>query len=177
MARIPRRPVEGSPQNEAPAQEEPPSPPVIGVESDPLRVSLQRARRVAPELASATNAVNDALERVERALASLNLGVSASVDLHPGCSWEPGDWRPFLRFGKDGSAWRLLLEGYTVGASGDEGTESPLLSASKEIRLLAVARLPALVDALVQEAEQQVSSFRAAAERAQALAAAIAEAQ
>jgi hypothetical protein len=191
MPRIIRRAPQASSERDASAQEAAthaptppayvPAPPVFPptqVEDDPLRDSLQRARRVAPDLASATNAVNSALERVEEALTSLNLGVSASVDLYPAFTWDPGDWRQKLRFGKDGSVWRLLLEGHTVGDYGDEEddpTQSPLLSASKEIRLRAIERLPALINALVAVAEAQIGEFRTAAEKAEAIVTAIAE--
>jgi hypothetical protein len=143
-----------------------------------LHASLQRARRVAPELASATEAVNSALERVEQALAALNLGVTAAVNLYP--DLDPGlqdGWVQYVRFGKDGSTWRLLLESGPYGGDPEDWSQSPLLSTSKETRLRAVERLPALVDQLVEEAERQVSDFRSAAAKAQALADAIAEAK
>jgi hypothetical protein len=143
-------------------------------QTDSLHLSLQRARRVAPELASATEAVNSALERVEQALAALNLGVSASVNLDP----DPNprdDWHQYVRFGKDGSTWRLLLESGPDGGDTEDWSQSPLLSTSKEVRLRAVERLPALVDKLVEVAEHQVGKFRAAAAKAYALAEAIAE--
>jgi hypothetical protein len=116
-------------RHDAPNENDPSSA-VVDAEGDPLRVSLQRARRIAPELASATDAVNVALDRVEQALTSLNLGVSASVDLYPGCTWDAGDWRETLRFGMEGSVWRLLIEGSTVG-SDDDSTQSPLVTASR----------------------------------------------
>lgn len=144
--------------------------------ADPLRASLQRARRVAPELASATDAVNVALEQVEQALAALHLGVTAAVDLYDGRDPVDG-WMRFLRYGKDGSAWRLLLESGPDGGDAEDWSQSPLLNASKEVRLQAVERLPALVDALVDVAEDQVGRFRAAAAKAHALAATIAEAE
>jgi hypothetical protein len=158
----------------------PPSLPTLSIagpatedaEGDPLRASLQRARRVAPELASATDAVNLALERVEQALAALNLGVTASVNLYPGCV---DDWQQCLGFGKDGSTWRLVLESGPAGGDDEDWSQSPLLSTSKEVRLRAVERLPALVDKLVEVAERQVGTFRAAAAKAEALATAIAE--
>jgi hypothetical protein len=82
-----------------------------------------------------------------------------------------------VRFGKDGSTWRLLLESGPYGGDPEDWSQSTLLSTSKETRLRAVERLPALVDRLVEEAERQVSEFRAAAAKAQALADAIAEAK
>lgn len=149
---------------------------MVDAPADPLRESLQRARRVAPQLAAATDAVNDALECVEQALATLNLGVTASVNLDPNPSARD-DWQQYLRFGKDGSAWRLMLESGPDSGDAEDWSQSPLLSASKEVRVGAVERLPALVDKLVEVAEEQVGRFRAAASKAQALAAAIAEAK
>lgn len=145
-------------------------------EADPLRESLRRARRVAPELASATDAVNNALAHVEQALAALNLGVTAAVTLDPYPNRQD-DWHQYLRFGKDGSTWRLLLESGPDSGDAEDWSQSPLLSTSKEVRLHAVERLPALIDMLVEVAEDQVDKFKAAAAKAHALAATIAEAK
>lgn len=147
---------------------------MVANQVDPLRKSLQRARRVAPELRAAVDATNLAIERVEEALAALNLGVTASVNLDPKPPSD-GDWLQYVRFGKDGSTWRLMLESGVCGDGKEDWSQSPLLSASKEVRLQAVERLPDLINALVDAAEDQVRRFRAAAEKAQALAAAIAE--
>ncbi|WP_437716253.1 SIMPL domain-containing protein [Sorangium sp. So ce448] len=148
----------------------------LDTQTDSLHLSLQRARRVAPELASATEAVNNALERVEQALSALNLGVTAAVNLDPDAN-PRDDWNQYVRFGKDGSTWRLLLESGPMDGEPEDWSQSPLLSTSKEVRLRAVDRLPALIDRLVEVAERQVGEFRAAAAKAKALADAIAEAK
>jgi hypothetical protein len=122
------------------------------------------------------DAVNEALVQVEHALPALNLGVSAAVNLDPSSNpFQVQDWQQYLRFGKDGSEWRLMLESGPEDGEREDWSQSPLLSASKEVRLRAVERLPALVDKLVEVAERQVTEFRTAAAKAQALAAAIAE--
>jgi hypothetical protein len=167
MARIIRRRPTAE-AADAPAHSPEPAP-TGDAEPDPLRESLQRARRLAPEVAEATDAVNAALERVEGALSSLNLGVTAAVDLDP--ARNPFDeWEQCLRFGKNGSTWRLLLESGPVGGDADDWSESPLLHASKEVRLKAIERLPTLVNKLIEVAEEQISELRAAAAKADALA-------
>jgi hypothetical protein len=173
MARIIRRRSAAAPDAPAPDHEPAAS---ADSDSDSLRESLQRARRIAPEVAAATDAVNGALERVEQALTSLNLGVTAAVELEP-CRSSMDGWEQYLCFRKDGSTWRLLLESGPMGGDADDYSESPLLNASKEVRLKAIERLPALVDKLVEVAEKHVSQLRAAATKAEALAELLAEAE
>ncbi len=148
----------------------------IEAEGDPLRASLQRARSVAPDLAAAAQEVNDALERVEQALAALDLRVTAAVDLYPDRN-KGDDRRDCLRFGKEGSTWRLWLESGPDGGDAADWSQSPLLSASNEVRLQAIERLPALVDGLVRVAEDQVGKAKIAARKADATADVIAEAK
>jgi len=152
------------------------TPTVAAAQADPLRENLQRARRIAPQLASATDEVNAALAHVEHALVALNLGVTASVELAPASGRRDG-WEQHLRFGKDGATWRLLLESGPDNGDTEDWSLSPLLSTSKEVRLQAVERLPALIDELVEVAEEQVDKFKAAAAKARAIAATISEAR
>jgi hypothetical protein len=156
---------------EAPNQSDPSS--AMGeAEGDSLRASLQRARRISPELAAATEAVDAALKHVEQALTALNLGVSASILLDED---RRAGWEQWLTFGKDGSTWRLLWERGPDGGDAEDWSKTPLRDASDETRLRAVALLPALVDRLVAAAEERVSNFKNAAVRADAVAAAISE--
>jgi hypothetical protein len=130
--------------------------------SPDLTPLLARAREVAPKLGSAADELNAALARAEEALASLRLGVTASVDLEED-GGSGSDWFELLTFGKQGAAWKLLIE---TGEGGFPETfsTSPLLNASREKRLLAAERLPRLVEELVKEAEEQIAHVRARAE-------------
>lgn len=99
------------------------------------------------------------LRRAEQALTDLNLGVTTAVSLNP-LEDDRTDWRQLLRFGKDSTGWRLILESGPDAGEPEDWTESPLLNASKEVRLQAVARLPALLEKLVETAEQHLASLR-----------------
>jgi len=127
--------------------------------------ALPRARELEHELANALEALNESLRQVEQVLTELNLGVTASVTLDES---EDG-WVQCLRFGKVGKGWRLLLESGPKGRFG-EWHESPLLSASKEVRVRAVVMLPALFDALISEAESQLNQIKDRTAEAHALA-------
>jgi hypothetical protein len=118
------------------------------------------------ELSAATDALNASLRKAEQALTELNLGVTASVALWP----KQSDWLQFLRFGKDASGWRLILESGPDGGDPEDWSESPLLNASKEVRLQAVERLPALLEELVKTAEEHLVTLRTRAAQADAFA-------
>jgi len=96
----------------------------------------------AERLAKATDELNHTIVDAEAALMALGLGVRAEIHIpnYPG---------RLLLFGKDGRAWRLFW--------GDEkgGTDTPLINASREQRLVAVALLPMLVDAMHAAAEAE----------------------
>ncbi|MDI1481181.1 hypothetical protein [Polyangium sp. y55x31] len=131
-----------------PISSPPPSP------TNPWETKLARARALSAELSAATDTLNAAIRDSEQALAALNLGVTASVDLYPEETSEEV-WMQYLRFGKDATGWRLLLES---GYEFDSGSwsVSPLLNASKEVRLKAVEKFPALLDKLIETAEEHL---------------------
>jgi len=80
-----------------------------------------------------TEKLNAALVRAEETIRGLRLGVSASVPIAPGAAAE-------LRWGKRGGEWGLL-----VVASLEEVGATPVLSASREKRILAAKAIPTLV--------------------------------
>jgi hypothetical protein len=117
---------------------------------------LARARGIAPQLGSATDELNAALTRAEKAIASLRLGVTASVTL----SEQREEDAPYTRlecltFGKDGAHWRLLIE-RGIEDEPETWTSTPLVNASREVRVLAADRLPELLEKLIANAEEQV---------------------
>jgi hypothetical protein len=96
-------------------------------------------------LHEATDRLNKVLVDAEKALAALNLGVSAWAVLE-----EDGrGWFKTLEFIKIGSDFKLMI---VTGLEGDETTttKTPLISASRETRLDAVAALPKLYKQLVK---------------------------
>jgi hypothetical protein len=125
------------------------------------------------EIAAATDALNASLRKAEQSLTELNLGVTASVSLYP-MDEGPADWEQYIRFGKDATGWRLILESGPAGGDPDEWSESPLLNASKEVRLQAVSRLPALLEKLVETAEEHLGALRTRANEANVFASTVA---
>jgi hypothetical protein len=125
-----------------------------------LAQALARARDLKPRLEAATDDLNRCIEAAEAALVSLQLGVRASILMNEDKD-EPF-WGRYLVFGKESKAWRLLIE---EGDDHPEGgwTITPLVNASRELRLRAVELLPTLVQKLVSTAEGEIKRVEAAA--------------
>jgi hypothetical protein len=122
---------------------------------------LSRAREIGPKLGVATDELNESLTGAEEAIASLKLGVTASVTLEElEEEIAPGLERiTCLTFGKEGSAWRLLIERGVVGEP-ETWKTTPLVSASRETRLLATKHLRELLKKLIEVAEAHVEEVR-----------------
>ena len=97
---------------------------------------LAYARGLALDFGHAADELNAAIVSAEQAIASLGLGVPASVPCGIGR----------LSFGKTGTGWRISHEA-------PDGQSSPLINCSLETRQSAVGQLPALLEALILSAE------------------------
>ncbi len=125
-----------------------------------LALALHRAQKVAERLTAATEAINERLREVQAALVRLRLGVRGIVDLVlPG---DEPDWRRYLVFGKLNGDWLLFTESGTADGR-DDWTITPLLNASRELRLAAVDVLPLLVQDMIDSAEAGVAESEAKA--------------
>ncbi|TQF09456.1 hypothetical protein FJV41_44555 [Myxococcus llanfairpwllgwyngyllgogerychwyrndrobwllllantysiliogogogochensis] len=138
-----------------------------------LAETLARARLLKPRLEDATDEMNRSIQEVEAELVALQLGVRASVNLESETDPEFGStWYRSLIFGKDAKVWRLLIaEGRNDDPGGDVYT--PLVNASREVRLRATEHLPLLVQELVTTAEAEIARVEAATKAAKAVASAI----
>jgi hypothetical protein len=124
-----------------------------------LAAALQRAQTVSDRLVAATEAINERLREVQTALVRLRLGVRGVVDLVlPG---DEPEWRRYLVFGKINGDWLLFVE--SGPHANDDFTITPLLNASREIRLASVDVLPLLVQDMVDAAESGVAESEAKA--------------
>jgi hypothetical protein len=130
--------------------------------SSALPGALARARSLASEMGAVTDELNRSIAEAEKAIAELKLGVTASVTIESdeneatGVSW----WRD-LSFGKEKQVWRLLLE---TSVDGEMEDSSPLVNASRAIRLQAVDRFPELVEKLIETAGKEVEQVKAKTE-------------
>jgi len=133
-----------------------------------LASALDRARVAGAKLGAVTDKLNRSLEEIETELANLNLGVTAKVRMEV-VQFEHYDVIRNIRFGKFNQEWRLL---YESGPEDDEENWSsgPLLNASREIRLLAIDHLPALIEELVRTAETEISTVTAKVNEVESLA-------
>ena|SRR5579871_5770739 len=107
-----------------------------------LAKNLERAMDLAPELAMATDGLNELIGVAEKAFRDLKLGVPATVPLTE---------HHTLGFRKVGDIFRLVIN-----------DEQPLQGVSREVRLRAVDHLPELLAELVRVAEGEVARVNAA---------------
>jgi len=138
--------------------------------------ALVRARLAADRLGPATDQVTETIAKIERALEEARFGVSGSIGLRSE-AWEMDDETRSsevqLAFRKEGKRWMLMID--SQNPYDDEHWQStPLVNASRELRVLAVQKLPDLVDALANAAEARLAEVTDAQRRADDLLAALA---
>jgi hypothetical protein len=119
-----------------------------------LAAALERAQTISERFSKVTQAVNDRLREVQTALVGLRLGVRGVVEL-PLPGDEP-EWRRYLVFAKINGEWILFIESGADDSRAD-WTITPLLNASREVRLAAVDVLPFLVEDMVDSAESALA--------------------
>lgn len=132
-------------------------------EPDPPRSSQSQfgiAREIARRLNDGADALSGNLARAEKALAGLGLGVKARVNItteedaeHNVCTE--------LAFQRSGPHWGLFIvlsEDYGDGSE----RETPLLSASKDMRVRAAQVIPDLLAAMIEAARKQAEEIEAA---------------
>lgn len=126
---------------------------------------LARAKVAAEKLNDLTDSLNLMLEEAETAIESLRLGVPGRVvissfdDEHTGQLYQHA-----LVFGKDDGEWHLMIESGSDGDPPDRFIR--LKNASRDIRLLAIDALPALVDDMIRTAESEAKEVEVAAAKA-----------
>lgn len=107
---------------------------------------------IAGHFMAMTVMLNKVVERAEKALAGLQLGVSAAVEMEATSSN-----LKYLCFGKNGKDWCLTVESFPPGTDPAEAAVTRLSATSRETRLRALALLPALEKELVKTAERQLN--------------------
>ena len=106
------------------------------------------------EIHDQTDELNELLFDAEEKLAEMGLGVSAFVELTPGCR---------LGFRKRGENWCLVVHQDSVMNKYD-----PLAQMPRQFRVLAASKLADLRDALIAEHDKQVLEVRNATAAARA---------
>jgi hypothetical protein len=116
-----------------------------------LAAKIKKARVTAAKLAEKSNELNDVLLKAQDAIAALRLGVSASVLMH---IEETNAAETYLSFERYEGKWSLtILEGHPAF---EEWSTTPLLKASRRLRMEASKLLPALVDKLMEQTEKEI---------------------
>ncbi|HXK16504.1 MAG TPA: hypothetical protein VNG33_01770 [Polyangiaceae bacterium] len=114
--------------------------------------SVDRSREIARHFMTATELINPLIERAEKALAALRLGVSASVPIYDA---DEG-WVTSLCFQKSGNEWVLTKEEGHV-SDPDSWKSTRLTTTSRAMRLRCLALLPELEKALVEKADAELN--------------------
>lgn len=129
---------------------------------DDKKIDVEKLRELSKDLGLATDDLNDALKQAEEMISSFRLGVKAEVVM----GMEAGSRIQLLIFGKRDQAWGFY---YYDGAFPRTGLSSleevPLRSASRAVRVRAVAYLPELFQALLREAKEQISIIQEQTEK------------
>lgn len=120
---------------------------------------LARARAVGEALSKVTDELNESLIRAEKAFSKLQLGVEGTVVIDP--VDEDGEYET-LSFEKEGADWRFMVRVCNATLFDREISRTPLLRASKQMRILGAQHLGALLDHMVSLAEAQLTLARAA---------------
>lgn len=116
---------------------------------------LAHARSIGVALEKMTDELNASLERAEKAIFSLRLGVRAEVVIDEDLEC-PG-YSDVLVYGKDGGVWGLfIIDRHDL--SNKEWI--PILKASKERRVKASEVLSELVDKLIDTAREQLTLMK-----------------
>ena len=102
--------------------------------------------------------LNASLEAIEAELAPLAVEVSVPMETPA-----PGK-ALLLSFRKHYRRWRICLGAFSASALPSEGAEFyPLAEASRRKRIIAIGHLPTLIDAVITQADEQLSELRQAA--------------
>ena len=134
---------------------------------------LERGQRAAQRLAPATDKLTETIAQSERSLSEQRLGSRGSVllssqDILDDDENYRGTEITNLAFRKVGKVWRLMIDS-GPNDEPEHWSSIPLINASRELRVLAVDRLPELVEELVADAEKRIAEVEAKQATADAL--------
>jgi hypothetical protein len=152
--------------------------------TDKVESTLKKLASVSQSLNQASDLVTSRIAEVETALREYKLGVEAWVDIrrwYDEGQYTDGSWYRLgrtqrLAYGKKDAKWGLLT--YIIAEESDEYEEFAFLrEAPRDIRLTAIDKLPALLEALVERAVQTAQEATKKAEKAGQIAAGLAKKQ
>ncbi|WP_394823256.1 hypothetical protein [Pendulispora albinea] len=119
---------------------------------------LARVKEIAAEVAIATATLNESLERIERGLVTLKLGISHVIEISSEADKSDGE-QVFLSFEK-GHAWGFYVH-RIFRTTEEEASTKPLRLASRTERLLAADKLEDLVCGILEKAGNQLIELKA----------------
>jgi hypothetical protein len=113
---------------------------------------------VASEIDATIDAMNEGLRAAESKLIALNLGTEAEVRMDN--VEDPDDPMTWLAFRKTKDGWKLVFE----SVDGEQVKSTPVLSAGRDVRIRATARLDELLSVLLKTSRDRLTGLREAVE-------------
>jgi hypothetical protein len=143
--------------------------------ADNVSALLKQLSSASQSLTEASNILTEQIKEIEKALASYNLGVQVSTVLrHLSTEVDIGthvvscDQVDSFGYFKHNGKWGLFVTTYTDGL--DDEKTWPLHDAPRELRILAVDSIPALLEKMVAGATTLAAEVTTKAEFAKSLA-------
>lgn len=135
-------------------------------ESASLAERLTRAREAGKKTKAELDNLNEALSSLQNKFAALNLGVAAYVPLETDEEDEKYDASRSLGFERHGTEWMFTVT-WQQPSSAPQTT--PLLKASKALRMECAYRMNDLLDMLILRTEREAEEVRHAIEQVKAV--------
>ncbi len=128
--------------------------------NQPSASDLKALVAASKTLNNLTDSFSEQVENIEQVLNSLNLGLRVSVIVNATVDEDNPSWSHTTRllFDKEEGEWGLVIDDYDeYDGGGDEGTSNykrwRFNNAPRPLRLQVVGQIPALIKALLKEAE------------------------
>jgi hypothetical protein len=143
--------------------------------------SLRKLSKVSQELNKVSDDLSKELTAIEKALNTLNLGVSAWLRLSSERSYDDGVGSYLtdvvdIGYARVKGKWGLVYLGYCDEMGIDEGMSAePLHNASRKIRIDAVEKLPELIDRLSESALKTTTKAQVSVAKAREISNALSE--
>jgi hypothetical protein len=130
-----------------------------------MNYNFERLEQLSHRLNASSDSLTEAIQQVQKKLASLRLGVRAFAPtpietIRGTCGDQEVTTHRVLSYDEGDNGWRLI-----VAELDDQGKflgETPLLQASRDIRIKAMHRLPELIEQLESHAKNLLEDVEAA---------------
>ena len=128
-----------------------------------VRELLEEGKQLQQRLSAFASMLNDELERAEKAMADLRLGIEVSLVTQLDHSTKVA--LEHLAFKKVDGKWRLMRMWRKGWGEHVQQNEAPAVDGSRDERARALSHVPTLLEMLVREAREKVTGYEKLLER------------